>query len=521
MQSNLTAAVIQRDEAVARLASVDQRESQLKHQIKVMDEVRRSLHNRVMQLSGNIRVFVRVRPALPSEEQQQQQQQIMAVATTAASSSRNASTPNKRAKVTMRRASTSSITRGKNNNLSMISSSSSSSSTDSRSNSSTASSVNCISAAASECPFRFPKTMDRRIPSSDDNASCSGGSHSSTALLSVDDLTKDVVELIEPYKDRGGLKERRKRHKFGFDGIFDQSRTQQDIWAAVEPLIQSAVDGYNVTVFAYGQTGSGKTHTMLGGQSKSADSSQGLIGRSIQKLFTAKSRIENLTQGKHVVSLSVEMIEIYNENVRDLLVAAEKNQVNNNAKRARRDSFIRMNDKEAVVGNVTVLSADSNEAVMNILATAQQRRCVRATNSNAESSRSHLLFTIHFVVRNQSGKGDVVRRSKLNICDLAGSERLNKSGATGNALRETQNINSSLSVLSTVIEKLQAKSNHVPFRDSKLTYLLQDSLGGDSKTLAIICCNPLSSHYQESLCSLRFATKVAKVDLKAKGSVEC
>lgn len=91
----------------------------------------------------------------------------------------------------------------------------------------------------------------------------------------------------------------------------------------------------------------------------------------------------------------------------------------------------------------------------------------------------------------------------------------------GNALRETQNINSSLSVLSTVIEKLQAKSNHVPFRDSKLTYLLQDSLGGDSKTLAIICCNPLSSHYQESLCSLRFATKVAKVDLKAKGSVEC
>jgi hypothetical protein len=131
-----------------------------------------------------------------------------------------------------------------------------------------------------------------------------------------------------------------------------------------------------------------------------------------------------------------------------------------------------------------------------------------------------MLFTIHFVA---SHNNEIARVGKLHICDLAGSERLDKSGchmmSDGSLLKETQNINKSLMCLSTVIEKLQVKDSHVPFRDSKLTMLLQNSLGGDSKTLAIVCCNPHPEHFNESMSSIRFANKVSRVELKAMAKV--
>jgi len=164
--------------------------------------------------------------------------------------------------------------------------------------------------------------------------------------------------------------------------------------------------------------------------------------------------------------------------------------------------------------NNIVLEAKTVDEVLHALETAKSRRCVSATNSNAESSRSHLVFTIHFTVKTPK----FTRSSKLNICDLAGSERLNKSGSAGERLKETKAINSSLSCLSNVIEALQGGAPHVPFRDSKLTYLLKDSLVGDSKTLAIVCCNPLKDHFNESLCSIKFGSKCGRVELKAKNS---
>jgi kinesin family protein C1 len=434
LEDKLRATESQRDDAQCRMETFDTREEELFRTLRESDRIRRDLHNRVMQLSGNIRVYVRVRPALPGEAEKQM-------------AAKQEKGNNKR----------------KHEQL-----------------------------QEEESPFHFPGAYDRDASTKSETTSSS----------SADDLTKNLLEVTEPMKDRGGLSDRRKKWKFGFDHVFSPQQGQVDIWEATEPLVQSAIDGYNVCIFAYGQTGSGKTYTMLG-----EPSNEGLIARSVTKLFNAKSEMEALSRGSTQVKLSVELLEIYNEEVRDLLAPTSK--------KSSRES-LKVTSKE-VIGNILV-STHSKEEVMEVLELAQSRRCVRATNSNAESSRSHMLFTIHFEVETAGG---VSRKGKLHVCDLAGSERLDKSGATGGGLTETKHINKSLSALSNVIERLQNGDSNIPYRDSKLTFLLQNSLGGNSKTLAIVCCNPLMDHFNESLCSLRFAAKVNKVDLKAVANFSC
>ncbi len=248
----------------------------------------------------------------------------------------------------------------------------------------------------------------------------------------------------------------------------------------------------------------GKTYTMLG-----TETNPGLITNSIKKLFDSKRAIEETSKGATTVTISVELLEIYNEQVRDLL--------NEKKGMSSYESInLSVNSNEAI-GN-TVFEAIDEEHVMTVLQKAQKRRCVKATKSNAESSRSHLIFTLNYTLKTSSGQE---RKSRLSICDLAGSERLRKSESVGAALKEAQHINKSLSSLSNVIEKLQQKSSHIPYRESKLTYLLQNSLGGDSKTLAIVCCSPVLDHFQETTCSLRFAQKLNKVELKALANVSC
>lgn len=204
--------------------------------------------------------------------------------------------------------------------------------------------------------------------------------------------------------------------KFGFDHILDPMQRQSDVWDATEPLVQSAIDGCNVCIFAYGQTGSGKTFTMVG---DSSGPNQGLIYRSVEKLFEAKRRLEANANELHCdVEISVELLEIYNENVRDLLASpVKKGDIG-------REINLRLSSNEAI-GNILV-AARSKDDVTGILRLAQARRCVKSTHSNSESSRSHMLFTMHFVMKETNV---VVRAGKLNICDLAGSERLSKSGS--------------------------------------------------------------------------------------------
>lgn len=257
----------------------------------------------------------------------------------------------------------------------------------------------------------------------------------------------------------------------------------------------------------HSKTGSGKTHTMIG-DSKN----QGLIPRSVQLFFDTKASIEKKCKAQEQdvnIDISVELLEIYNEEVRDLLSP----NAGSNGKLLKVD----LNSHEAV-GN-SLVSVSCKQDVDNVLQLAQSRRCVKATKSNAESSRSHLLFTIHFKVSSGTNE-DLIRNGCLHIIDLAGSERVDKSGSVGALLTEAKHINKSLSALTGVIEKLQEKSTHIPYRDSKLTYLLRNSLGGDSKTLAIVCCSPLHDHFHESHNSIRFAAKASKVELKEGNKVD-
>jgi len=448
-ESRLAEVQLERDEAARRASTFDSRERELLGTVAKMDVARRTLHNRVMQLSGNMRVYVRIRPPLPGEAEKS----VAAIPAASSSSSRRTSvirprpTPPRHA------------------------------------------------AVSDESPFHFPGLLDR-------------DSSSPSSAMSLDDPAKNVLVVTEPYKDRGGLTPRQKKWSFNFDGAFGPSCGQEELWEATEPLVQSVIDGFNVCIFAYGQTGSGKTHTMLGD-----DANPGIVTRAVNKLFDTKSAIEGGgvcgVGGDATVDISVELLEIYNERVRDLLAP--------DAGPSGKELNLRLNSNEAV-GNVLV-SANSREEVRDIMDLAQRRRCVKATQSNAESSRSHMIFTLHFVLRH--GNSGLIRRGKLHVCDLAGSERLSKSGSMGTLLKETKHINTSLAVLSNVIEKLQGNDKHVPYRESKLTYLLKNSLGGDSKTLAIVCCNPLPAHFGESMCSLRFAAKANRVELKATGNFSC
>lgn len=237
------------------------------------------------------------------------------------------------------------------------------------------------------------------------------------------------------------------------------------------------------------------------------EQSPGLILRSIQKIFEAKKNLEDDIKSNWKVNLKVEMLEIYNERVNDLLSKDS----------AGKDLELTENE---VIGSTKVPVKRATD-VKKILEIATARRCTKATSSNDTSSRSHMVFNI-FIDTIQRSDDSLSRFGKLHICDLAGSERLSKSKSNENAdlLKETQSINTSLLTLSNVIEKLQKNEDHVPFRESKLTYMLQKSLGGDSKTLAIVCCSPTPTSFHESVCSLRFASKVNRVELQKQATFE-
>ena len=261
----------------------------------------------------------------------------------------------------------------------------------------------------SKLPFGQKRKSDEQVRSHSIFRYPGYGHENKKSKLGAGDPTNTLLEVTEPKRDRGGLNERQKKWTFGFDNVFNPSHGQEDIWDATDPLVQSAIDGYNVTIFAYGQTGSGKTFTMLGEQGNN-----GVMTRAIKKLFDAKQAIERLESTGSRVELSLELFEIYNEKVRDLLatecVPKGTSTVNGNKK----------------TGNV-ILPTKSELEVAEILKRAQKRRCAKATASNAVSSRSHMLCTIRFQVI--SSNNGALREGKLIICDLAGCERLGKSHA--------------------------------------------------------------------------------------------
>uniref|UniRef100_A0A3Q3APD7 Kinesin-like protein n=1 Tax=Kryptolebias marmoratus TaxID=37003 RepID=A0A3Q3APD7_KRYMA len=289
---------------------------------------------------------------------------------------------------------------------------------------------------------------------------------------------------------------------FTFDSVFGWKSKQSDIYDdAVRPLVDSVLQGFNGTIFAYGQTGTGKTFTMQG---VSADpENRGVIPNSFQHIFTQISRSQNQ---KYLVRSSY--LEIYQEDIRDLLCK------DNNKKlelKENPDYGVYVKDLSSVVTK----NATEIEHVMNI---GNQSRTVGFTNMNERSSRSHAIFVVTVECSEVGPDGeDHIRVGKLNMVDLAGSERQSKTGAKGIRLKEAAKINLSLSALGNVISALvDGRSTHVPYRDSKLTRLLQDSLGGNAKTVMIATVGPSHKSFDESLATLRYASRAKKIKNKPR-----
>ncbi|XP_073320902.1 kinesin-like protein KIFC3 isoform X2 [Pagrus major] len=286
---------------------------------------------------------------------------------------------------------------------------------------------------------------------------------------------------------------------FELDKVFSPQATQEEVFQEVQSLVTSCIDGFNVCIFAYGQTGSGKTYTMEG-----VVDDPGINQRALRLLFSEVT--EKAPDWDYTITVS--MVEIYNETLRNLLGENPTDKLD-----------IKMNPDgsgQLYVPGLTEFNVQSPEDINKVFELGHMNRATACTNLNEHSSRSHALLIITVSGFN-SATGNRTQ-GKLNLVDLAGSERIAKSGAEGSRLREAQCINKSLSALGDVINALRSKHSHVPFRNSRLTYLLQDSLSGDSKTLMMVQVSPLPSNMSESVCSLKFAQRVRSVELSSSSS---
>ncbi|KAJ3391291.1 Kinesin-like protein kif3a [Entophlyctis sp. JEL0112] len=361
------------------------------------------------------------------------------------------------------------------------------------------------------------------------------------------------IEIVDPKEGGKGSK------TFNFDTVFGMDVKQETVYGnAVEPLIRKCLEGYNGCIFAYGQTAAGKTHTMQGPAQRIAESFSessgasvhpdvGIISRVVHQLHDHvkknRGRIDEASGNCIEFVIKVSYLEIYNEQLIDLMVDKDKQE----------SLKIRMepgstSGKDLYVQNLSERYINSLHDYLKILTIGAKNRSVGETNMNETSSRSHAILTItidQYLVERRApelsalGRAESVsslapehmtpeehspevlqkigmgrKRSKIHLIDLAGSERADSTGATGIRLKEGSQINQSLSALGNVISALTTpatKPQHIPYRDSKLTYLLSDSLGGNALTLMITCCSPTAKNYSESLSTLRFAERVKKV----------
>eukprot|EP00043_Microstomoeca_roanoka_P025719 m.9628 g.9628 ORF g.9628 m.9628 type:complete len:990 (-) comp5785_c0_seq1:25-2994(-) len=287
---------------------------------------------------------------------------------------------------------------------------------------------------------------------------------------------------------------------FTFDRVFDGLSSQDEVYEyAARPIVEDVLKGYNGTIFAYGQTSSGKTHTMEG---PSIDdlSSRGLIPRIVENIFQYIDMAPETLE----FTVRVSYFEIYMERISDLLCDGNDNlQIHENRERG------------VYVRHATELYMQDPEDVLDVMRAGAERRSVASTNMNDISSRSHSVFLME-ITQKDTVKGGV-KTGKLFLVDLAGSEKVSKTGAEGDVLQEAKNINKSLSALGLVIMSLTdgQKRQHVPYRDSKLTRILQESLGGNSRTTIVICCSPSSYNEQETISTLRFGQRAKRIKNKA------
>lgn len=290
---------------------------------------------------------------------------------------------------------------------------------------------------------------------------------------------------------------------FKFNKVFGPAATQEEVFLDTQPLIRSVLDGYNVCIFAYGQTGSGKTYTMSGPDVSSVED-WGVNYRALNDLFhISQSRKSSITY-----EIGVQMVEIYNEQVRDLLC--------NESSQKRLGIWSTTQPNGLAVPDASMHPVQSTSDVLELMNIGLMNRAIGATALNERSSRSHSVLTVH--VQGMDLETNSLLRGCLHLIDLAGSERVHRSEATGDRLREAQHINKSLSALGDVIFALAQKSSHVPYRNSKLTQVLQTSLGGQAKTIMFVQLNPDVESFSETVSTLKFAERVSGVELGAARS---
>lgn len=300
---------------------------------------------------------------------------------------------------------------------------------------------------------------------------------------------------------RGFSEVQRGQHTLPTNRILAHSSTQQDIYdEIVRPLVSSVLEGFNCCVFAYGQTGTGKTFTMEGVRADAEQ--QGIIPRAFEQIWSHINRAENQT-----FLVTASYMEIYMEELRDLLRPQARP--------------LELREREhcgVFVPNLHAVDCKSVDEMLAVMAQGNKNRTTGRTNMNEHSSRSHAIFSIKIEMCDEST--NKVNVGKLNLIDLAGSERQSKTGATAERLREASKINRALSSLGNVISALAENSPHVPYRDSKLTRLLQDSLGGNSKTIMIANVGPSGYNYNETLTTLRYAHRAKTIQNKPVKNVD-
>ncbi|GAN05352.1 kinesin heavy chain [Mucor ambiguus] len=315
------------------------------------------------------------------------------------------------------------------------------------------------------------------------------------------EIREGGVPIVEISEDGTGISLKGKdTNTFSFDKCFGSNTRQQEIFEySIKSIVDDVVAGYNGTVFAYGQTGSGKTYTMMGSSIDDAEN-KGIIPRIIEQIFTSIQQAPINME----FTVKVAYMEIYMERVKDLLVPQN-------------DNLPIHEDKVKgvyVKGIKEVYVSDTSE-VYDVMRIGGDNRVVASTNMNAESSRSHSIVLTTITQKNLDT--GAAKSGKLYLVDLAGSEKVGKTGASGQTLEEAKKINKSLTALGMVINSLtDGKSSHVPYRDSKLTRILQESLGGNSRTTLIINCSPSSYNEAESISTLRFGARAKTIKNKAK-----
>ena len=307
-----------------------------------------------------------------------------------------------------------------------------------------------------------------------------------TAVSIPDEHSIDVTA-------QSGMRE--KVFPFQFDEVFGPASTQEKVFEDTSHVVQSAFDGFNVSVFAYGQTGSGKTFTMIGTEDK-----PGLAPRCIDQLFEIRDSIKDRID----VEMEVYMVELHKKDLIDLLwegVESEEEGMGD----VRPELTIRRNTAGTVcIDNVTRRPVNRKDQLRAALEEGNQRRHVSATNMNAESSRSHMILGVCMTCTDR--KTNLSTVGKLSLIDLAGSEKVAKTGATGDQLEEGMAINQGLTCLGDVIQKLSTgvSAGHIPYRNHQLTMLLSDSLGGNAKTLMFVNISPCTFNTAETINSLTY-----------------